>query len=196
MALAEQVSSTLEHNNQSNVRDLTPFVVIYTGTVPRPRDPDFIPSQLSTLWNRCGDIWVQQQQQSGLLPAAASALLPDDPAAAASAVDWPWRPRDLEALLMRFNLLVDTKRQQHSGKLNAQQDATFGDQQAAACAAAGADAAAASLGGQGIAAAAAGFGVSDGCRDDASVLTYEGFLGFWEGAGLRHWLSQVRYETL
>ena len=67
----------------------------------------------------------------------------------------PWRPRELEALLSRFNLLVD------SG-LNTQPEA--------------------------------GAGLSPGGTSSASssVLSYEGFLSFWDDSGLKDMLEEVR----
>lgn len=90
------------------------------GVVPRPGDPNYVPTQLARLWDRAGDLWVQQQlrraqraQQPGEAMSrqnsGASGLLLMAPVSTAP-VDWPWRPRDLEALLTRFKLLTDRRR--------------------------------------------------------------------------------------
>jgi hypothetical protein len=130
-----------------------------TGVVPRPGDPNYIPSQLGTIWHKAGGLWVyqqqrkeqqllQSQQQLGGLQHAATLdimdLMPVPPPVDAH-VDWPWRPRDLEALLTRFHLLVDGHR--------------------------------------------AGVGAS---KDPVhSVLSYDGFLAFWDESGVRQLLGKV-----
>lgn len=162
----------------------------FTGVVPRPGDPDFIPSQLSTFWNRCGDIWVKQQQQSGAYILLPGASLPSGPAAAAG-VDWPWRPRELEALLMRFNLLVDTKRQNHSKKSTSSAHASFENGQLNTSMGHVCAAAAAAPGSSRRSGSAVDPLGSANDPDEQSVLTYEGFLGFWEEAGLKQWLNEV-----
>lgn len=90
-------------------------------------------------------------------------LLPPPTAAAASAVDWPWRPRDLEALLSRFRLLVD-----HDSNRNNKQNNMQG------------------FGGAG------GQGFKDG-SGGGSVLSYEGFLSFWDEAGVKDIMGEVCY---
>lgn len=101
--------------------------------VPRPGDPDFIPSQLPPLWGKCGKLWLRQAlaAEAGCPIATAQvAELPPkmrvDPDAP---IDWPWRPRELEALLLRFNLLVDTKRASTAGRgasVSARQGSAYG----------------------------------------------------------------------
>lgn len=191
--------------------------------MPRPGDEDFIPSQLPTLWNHCGDLWIQQQQQQQSSP--------DQPAAAAAAdgggedtgfqsaaaaesvavVDWPWRPRDLEALLVMFRLLVETNGLHYHftqttgeiplaclpGQSDSQLPPQVAESAAAAAAAAGGGGCTAGQSSAAPAATAEGLGLGGGWQQEdgagqGSVLTYEGFLGFWEEAGLRHWLSKVR----
>jgi hypothetical protein len=116
------------------------------------------------MWHKAGGLWVyqqqrkeqqllQSQQQLGGLQHATTFnimdLLPVPPAVDAH-VDWPWRPRDLEALLTRFHLLVDGHR--------------------------------------------AGAGASRGgaSKDTShSVLSYDGFLAFWDESGVRQLLGEV-----
>jgi len=97
-----------------------PVKLFAAGVVPRPGDPNYVPTQLARIWDRAGDLWVQQQlrraqqdQQPGegmsRQNSAASGLLQMAPMSSAP-VDWPWRPRDLEALLTRFTLLTDRRR--------------------------------------------------------------------------------------
>jgi hypothetical protein len=76
------------------------------------------------MWYKAGGIWLEQQirkerqLQCSLAPGALqpastlqiAELLPVPPPTVAEPVDWPWRPRDLEALLARFNLIVDSGR--------------------------------------------------------------------------------------
>ncbi|KAF8058431.1 ABCG25 [Scenedesmus sp. PABB004] len=166
---------------------------VITGTVRRPGDPDYIPSQLALLWNKCGAIWIASQLRkeraaaagggAGTVaaPAGGGALasapslpapggeggptsgplsgpLPAGGAPAAAACDWPWRPRELEALLSRFNLLVDAKRASHG-------------------------------------AAGPGSHHHGGADEHDDVLSYEGFLGFWEHSGLNHMLSEAQYAA-
>jgi hypothetical protein len=129
-----------------------------TGVVPRPGDPDYIPSQLATMWNKAGNVWVQQQLREAQRrrerhpdghhaeAACLAALLPVPPASTPP-VDWPWRPRDLEALLSRFDLLVDAADAQ-PGRSSRRSGAS------------------------------SHHGV-------AAVLSYEGFLTFWDESGAR-----------
>lgn len=86
--------------------------------------------------------------------------LPPPTAAAASAVDWPWRPRDLEALLQRFHLLVDNDVGNDKNDMSG-----FGG-----------------AGGQGFKASG---------DDGGSVLSYEGFLSFWDEAGVKDIMGEV-----
>jgi hypothetical protein len=115
------------------------------------------------MWHKAGGLWVQQQlrkeeqktQQDGLEPTTTvnlTELLPSPPAV--DPPDWPWRPRDLEALLSRFNLLVDSSRDGH----------VFGR---------------------------GGFGPSTH-GTAASVLSYDGFLTFWDESGIKELLGEVR----
>lgn len=132
--------------------------------MPRPGDDSYIPSQLATMWHKAGGLWVQQQlrkaeqkqqQDGGLEPTTTvnlTELLPVPPAV--DPPDWPWRPRDLEALLSRFNLLVDSSRDGH----------VFGR---------------------------GGFGPSTHAAS-ASVLSYDGFLSFWDESGIKELLGEVR----
>jgi hypothetical protein len=120
------------------------------------------------MWHKAGGIWVQQQlrreqllqqqQLSGLQPSATAQLedlLPTAPALDAP-VDWPWRPRDLEALLARFNLLSE------SGA---------GEQ-------------------------VPGRGGLGGGHTYTSVLSYDGFLAFWDESGIKELLGEVRFCTV
>lgn len=76
--------------------------------------------------------------------------------AATGPVDWPWRPRDLEALLSRFQLLVDTGRSRTPRNEGLTFDAS-----------------------------------GEHSTPDGSVLSYEGFLGFWDEAGVKDMLGEV-----
>lgn len=137
-----------------------PFIcLVPAGVVPRPGDPDYIPSQLSTMWHKAGGLWVQMQlrkeqqlQEHGGLQTAdtlqLAEMLPDPTPAVDAPVDWPWRPRDLEALLSRFHLLVD------SGPV-------------------------------------AGRGGFKSLKDHSSVLSYDGFLTFWDESGIKELLGEV-----
>lgn len=139
--------------------------------MPRPGDPDYIPSQLSAMWYKAGGIWLEQQirkerqLQCSLAPGALqpastlqiAELLPVLPPTVAEPVDWPWRPRDLEALLARFNLIVDSGR-------------------------------------DGAMFSGAGFRTSaEASRaTGSSVLSYDGFLAFWDESGIKELLGQVK----
>eukprot|EP00775_Hariotina_reticulata_P007451 gene7451-7661_t len=127
---------------------------VISGVVPRPGDPNYVPTQLARMWDRAGDLWVQQQlrraqrtQQPGEAMSrqnsGASGLLLMAPISAAP-VDWPWRPRDLEALLTRFKLLTDRKS-------------------------------------------------APGDAATSPELTYEGFLSFWDEAGVKQLLGEVQF---
>lgn len=140
--------------------------------VPRPGDPDYIPSQLSAMWHKAGGIWLEQQirkerqlQCPGVLQPTSTLqiaeLLPVPPPTVAEPADWPWRPRDLEALLARFNLIVDSGR-------------------------------------DGTMFSGAGFRTSaEAARaHGSSVLSYDGFLAFWDESGIKELLGQVREYSL
>lgn len=140
--------------------------------VPRPGDPDYIPSQLSAMWHKAGGIWLEQQIRKErqlqcpmgtgpLQPTSTlhiAELLPVPPPTVAEPVDWPWRPRDLEALLARFNLIVDSGR-------------------------------------DGTMFSGAGFRTNaEASRaHSSSVLSYDGFLAFWDESGIKELLGQVRH---
>jgi hypothetical protein len=126
------------------------------------------------MWSKCGEVWVRRQLReeqralsdpSMLQHAATAKGVPVHipPPANTPIVDWPWRPRDLEALLSRFNLLVDAKRDAHKS-------ASFAE------------------------------GVADedgdGINDDGSVLSYEGFLKFWDEAGVKSLLGEVSWHQI
>jgi ABC-type phosphate/phosphonate transport system ATPase subunit len=145
---------------------------VIAGVVPRPGNPDYIPSQLATLWQKCGDIWIEQQLQQQHTPGTchiqrAHSLyhnlgldqLPAPTAAAASDVDWPWRPRDLEALLSRFHLLVDNDKGKDNNSMTG-----FGN------------------------ADSQGFKASGGVG-----LSYEGFLSFWDEAGVKDIMGEEQF---
>lgn len=111
------------------------------------------------MWHKAGGLWVQMQlrkeqqlQEHGDLQTAdtlqLAEMLPAPTPAVDAPVDWPWRPRDLEALLSRFHLLVD------SGP-------------------------------------AAGRGGFNGLKDHRSVLSYDGFLTFWDESGIKELLGEV-----
>ncbi|KAF8061902.1 ABCG21 [Scenedesmus sp. PABB004] len=142
---------------------------VTAGVVSRPGDPDFIPSELAVLWLRCGDIWVARHaaappeaQRTALARLLVAAQRGDAP----PPVDWPWRPRDLQALRARFKLLT---------------------------AAAPAHGGAGALPPAALAGESGGGGGSNGAGP--SVLTYAGFLRFWDEAGLRAWLSEAQYQA-
>jgi hypothetical protein len=124
------------------------------------------------MWHKAGGIWLQQQIRkerqahsavgAGPLQSTATLqiadLLPVPPPTVAEPVDWPWRPRDLEALLGRFNLIVDSGR-------------------------------------DGTMFSGAGFrNDADASRaQGSSVLSYSGFLAFWDESGIKELLGQVRH---
>ncbi|WIA22163.1 hypothetical protein OEZ85_004499 [Tetradesmus obliquus] len=154
-----------------NVADFLMDVI--AGVVPRPQDSDYIPSQLSTMWSKCGEVWVARQLREeqralsdpGMLQHAATATgVPVHIPAPASTpvVDWPWRPRDLEALLSRFHLLVDAKR-------DIRKNNSFAEQLADAD--------------------------GDNINDKGSVLSYEGFLTFWDEAGVKSLLGEEQFAV-
>lgn len=129
------------------------------GVVPRPGDPDYMPSHLAAIWHKAGNIWVdnqlrKMQQLHSTTSEDLVGLLPVPPAVD-SPVDWPWRPRDLEALLARFDLLIDSE-------ADAQ---VFGRER---------------------------FARKHRERDGPSVLTYDGFIGFWDESGIEDLLGEVR----
>ncbi|WIA38572.1 hypothetical protein OEZ86_001885 [Tetradesmus obliquus] len=158
---------------------------VTAGVVSRPGDADFIPSELAALWKRCGDIWVSQQQQQPpeqqelLLQALTAAQPPATP------IDWPWRPRDLQALRSKFSLLVDSKANAAAAAAKVQRQRRLSSSSGAVRG---------GLAGVGQAMGDVAGTNNDGGGDD-SVLTYEGFLGFWAEAGLRDWLTKGQYEA-
>jgi hypothetical protein len=127
------------------------------------------------MWHKAGGIWLEQQIRKErqlqctmgpgpLQPASTlqiAELLPVPPPTVAEPADWPWRPRDLEALLARFNLIVDSGRDgtMFSGagfRTNAEASRAHG----------------------------------------SSVLSYDGFLAFWDESGIKELLGQVREYSL
>jgi hypothetical protein len=125
------------------------------------------------MWSKCGEVWVKRQLReeqralndpSMLQHAATATGVPVHIPAPASTpvVDWPWRPRDLEALLSRFNLLVDAKRD--ARKNNSSFADTVADDN------------------------------GDNVSDNGTVLSYEGFLKFWDEAGVKSLLGEVSWQ--
>ncbi len=129
-----------------------------------------MPSHLAAIWHKAGSIWVDRhirkmqrlkQQHGGLQSTRSEDLsepLPVAPAVEAP-IDWPWRPRDLEALLARFDLLVD-------GEDDRQ---LFGRER---------------------------FARRIREQEGPSVLTYDGFIAFWDESGIEELLGEVRTDEM
>jgi hypothetical protein len=125
------------------------------------------------------------EHQELLLQALLAAQPPATP------IDWPWRPRDLQALRAKFNLLVDSSTNTSSAAAAAGRDRSAQRRKAGGGVRNSISNLAGGLSWQGVLASAASYGSSEDDGSD-SVLTYEGFLGFWAEAGLKDWLTKVK----
>jgi hypothetical protein len=130
----------------------------------------------------------QQQQPPEHQELLLQALLAAQPPA--TPINWPWRPRDLQALRAKFNLLVHSSTN-ISAAAAAGRDRSAQRRKAGGGVRNSISIMAGGLSWQEVLASAASYGSSEDDGSD-SVLTYEGFLGFWAEAGLKDWLTKVR----